>query len=333
MTSDTPVDNAAFLTKISLRRRSIFVLVGIVGVACLLACVIGVSVLLVPAATVPDPATRLQLRNTVQATMLQGVAGGVVLLGAYLTWRQLQLGRLQLLQSLNTSNAQLASNVRAQITGQLSRAIDQLSQARPSVRAGAIYSLEAIARGSAEDRVLIHEILAMYIRSESTWTHHDPITHAAVDPDGDEPALLKVRAPDVQAALTALGRRQEVDGEEVELQSTDLRGCYLGRGNLRNSFLGRAMISHSDLTGTNLSGAWLRRVNLSSAILTDCNLRGAVLRESILRDANLQGVNLCGADLSDADLSGADLSRITYDETTKWPAGFDKSGLPSSVKP
>jgi hypothetical protein len=33
------------------------------------------------------------LQNEAGATLLQGLAGGVLLLGAYFTWRQLQLSR------------------------------------------------------------------------------------------------------------------------------------------------------------------------------------------------------------------------------------------------
>ena len=71
----------------------------------------------------------------------------------------------------------------------------------------------------------------------------------------------------------------------------------------------RANLSRADLSGANLSDADLSRANLSRA-----NLSGAYL----------YGANLSGANLSRADLSRANLSRAHYDDTTKWPEGFNK---------
>ena len=99
---------------------------------------------------------------------------------------------------------------------------------------------------------------------------HDPVTLVALEPepspdDPPELPLLKVRSPDVQAALTALGRWIEAPGGAVEHQSADLRACYLGHADLRGAFLGRAMLAGSDLTGCKLSGAWLRRATCAGS--------------------------------------------------------------------
>lgn len=50
---------------------------------------------------------RLRLQNDARAALLQGLAGGVLLLGAHLTWRQLQLSRQQLTHTLQASGEQL----------------------------------------------------------------------------------------------------------------------------------------------------------------------------------------------------------------------------------
>jgi len=94
-------------------------------------------------------------------------------------------------------------------------------------------------------RYVIHELLATYIRAESHWPHHHPVTQAAIEPGEThdppaEPPLLKIRAPDIQAAATVLGRRIEVPGEIIELQSADLRAAYFGDANLRGAITGHA---------------------------------------------------------------------------------------------
>jgi hypothetical protein len=309
-------------------RSFTFFLALVVALGAFFAGIIVLSAVLVPSAVVPDASTRLKLQNDVRVTLLQSIGGMLVVVGAYFTWRQLQLGREQLRQNLDTSNAQLQLNRQAQTTEQLSRSIEQLGHDKAGVRVGAIFALEQIARNFADMRAGIHEVLATYIRAESTWSLHDANTLVAIEPDpghGDlsERPLLKVRAPDIQAALTALGRRVEVTGEGVELQSTDLRVCYLGGAQLPGVFMGRAMLALSDLSGANLSGAWLRRTNFHRAIMVDCNLRKAVLRNAVLRGANLSNADLRGADMSDADLSRAVLEGARCDEATVWPGNFD----------
>jgi hypothetical protein len=64
---------------------------------------------------------RLKLQNDARTTLLQGLAGGVLLLGAYFTWRQLSVTR------------------EGQITERYTRAIDQLGHAQLDVRLGGIF--------------------------------------------------------------------------------------------------------------------------------------------------------------------------------------------------
>jgi Pentapeptide repeats (8 copies) len=181
-------------------------------------------------------------------------------------------------------------------------AAELLGHARPEVRVGAIYALEQVEKDSLQLRGPIHELLSAYIRARSTWAHHDPATHAAIEAGRtnalDELPLLRIRAPDVQAAVTVLGRRCVIPGEVIELQSVDLRAAWLGNANLHGAILGRSMLAGADLSRADLSDALLRRVNFQGAILKGANLAGA-------------------------DLMAADLQRATCDGTTIWPEGFD----------
>ena len=74
---------------------------------------------------------RLRLQNDARATLLQGLAGGVLLLGAYFTWRQVQVTRQQLYLT-----------EQGQLTERFTRAVDQLGSDRLDVRLGGIYALE-----------------------------------------------------------------------------------------------------------------------------------------------------------------------------------------------
>jgi hypothetical protein len=78
--------------------------------------------------------------------------------------------------------------------------------------------------------------------------------------------------------------------------------------------------AHADLRGVSFKHA-----NLAGQDMSMANLRGAQLNAANLRGASLNGADLRGADLTGADLAGADVSSALYDDTTRWPSGFDPS--------
>jgi hypothetical protein len=113
---------------------------------------------------------RLKLQNDARATLLQGLAGGVLLLGAYFTWRQVQ-----------TTRQQLHVAEQGQLTERFTRAVDQLGADRLDLRLGGIYALERIARDSPPDRATIGEVLTAYIRHRSPGRRPNP---ASTSPTG-----------------------------------------------------------------------------------------------------------------------------------------------------
>jgi Pentapeptide repeats (8 copies) len=240
-----------------------------------------------------------RLQNDARATLLQALAGGALLLGAYLTWRQVQTGRQQV---------HLAEQ--GQITERFTRAIDQLGSEHLDVRLGGIYALERIARDSPGDRSTIGEVLTAYIRGHAPWPPRrdgQPPADAAIE----EVAFLRLRAPDVQAALTVLGRGRfaapDPEAPRLDLSDTDLRRAYLSRADLRGARLYGAALRKARLEDTDLRGATLTRANLQEAHLVAADLQDAGLRDADLQDADLTGANLGGADLRYANLQGTKL--------------------------
>jgi hypothetical protein len=78
----------------------------------------------------------LRAQKEVRTTLLQGLGGAALLVGAYVTYRQLQTSR------------------EGQITERFTRAIDQLGSEHLDVRLGGLYALERIARDSPADRAI-----------------------------------------------------------------------------------------------------------------------------------------------------------------------------------
>jgi pentapeptide repeat protein len=243
-----------------------------------------------------------QLQNDARTTLLQALAGGALLLGAYFTWRQVQTGRQQV---------HLAEQ--GQITERFTRAIDQLGSDHLDVRLGGIYALERIAHDSPNDRATIGEVLTAYIRGHAPWPprlEDQPPIEAAIE----TVAFLRLRAPDVQAALTVLGRGHfadpDPDAPQLDLADTDLRRSYLSRADLRRARLYGADLRRVRFDDTDLRGATLTRAYLQEANLPGAKLQDAVLHHADLRDADLTDANLAGADLRHANLQGTKLDGV-----------------------
>ncbi|NUT42175.1 MAG: pentapeptide repeat-containing protein [Thermoactinospora sp.] len=313
------------------------VLTALLGVAALACAVLLPRHLLAwDLGSAPPPADQAAAVNNIRNTLLQGVGGLVLLMGAYLTWRQLQLSR------------------QGQATESFAAAIAHLGDSSVDVRLGGIYALERIARSSPADRRTIGEILAAFVGIRARHPHRgarDALRAVATPGDA---VNLSLRAPDLHAALTVLGRRPAVKGQvlsldRVVLPKTDLASARLRDVDLHFSDLSESSLVGADLTRADLSGVRLAGAVLADAILYQADLRDAVLigviaegadlratdlskadmRRANLRGARLDYSDLRGAELGGAVLTGASLRRVVFDENTVWPDGFE----PASIEP
>jgi hypothetical protein len=199
-----------------------------------------------------------------------------------------------------------------QVTDRYTKAIEQLGSEKLDVCIGGIYALERVARDSPRDHWTIIEVLTAFVREHSReqWPRPDPSSQEQ----------QRSTRPDVQAAVTVIGRRDaEHDSRPIDLRGADLTGANLGGADLRTALLdganlGGADLSTAHLTGADLTGADLTDADLTLAYLTDADLTGANLGGAKLTLANLTFANLSGAQLSGAQLSanfhGADLTGV-----------------------
>ena len=227
--------------------------------------------------TPPEYATAV---NNVRGSLLQALGGVAVLASAYGAWRQLS-------HTIQANRDQRHLDRQGQITERFGRSVEHLGSEAGSVRLGGIYGLDRIAAESPDDRDAIANLLAAYIRRESPWPPPTDSAHPADHPIDQVPPL-RVRAVDVQAALTVLGRWGPAPGSSAHWPTLDLSDADLRMGNLTNAHLWRVR-----LTGSNLASA-------------------------NLRNADLRGTDLTGTVLTEVDFDGA-----VHDETTWWPDDFD----------
>jgi len=179
-------------------------------------------------------------------------------------------------------------------------ALALLGARQPEVRVGAIYALERAATRSADDHPVVMSVLAAFVREHS---------HPA--------------QPDVQAALTVIGRRaRDRDREPIDLTGADLARLRLPGADLAGARLARARFRAADLHGAALGGADLTGADLAFADLTGADLAGADLTAADLTGARLTGAYLVGATLARATLAGADLAGALFLHSDARAAGW-----------
>lgn len=237
--------------------------------------------------------------------------------------RQLQATLDRLSTTAKASHDQLKLGQQGHLADRYTRAVDQLDAQRAvAVRLGGLYALERIARDSPDDRQAIAEVLCAYVRTAprpALTAEVDAVLPGPPPSDADpagtraaaEPAALERHAPDVQAAVTILGRWWQLLHEPppaVDLRHADLRGARLDGLRLQDASLAGVLLQGASLVGAQLQGADLRGAQLEGA-----NLRGAQLQNAALQDAGLQRAQLVGAQLRDAVLDGAQLQQADLD--------------------
>ncbi len=128
-----------------------------------------------------------------------------------------------------------------QVTDRYTKAVEQLGSDKLDVRIGGIYALERVARDSARDHPTVMEVLTAFIREHS----HEPWPPSV---RGGQERERSTR-PDVQAALTVVGRRDaKRDIRPIDLTRADLGGADLGAD------LGGADLAVADFTSATLAG-------------------------------------------------------------------------------
>jgi hypothetical protein len=177
---------------------------------------------------------RRKLQNDVRGSVLQALVGGALLVGLLFTWQQQRTTTRQLAQQSQQFAQQLDLSRHGQVGERFNRAVEQLGADNQDVRLGGIYELEQLARQAADRRLVIFEVVSAYIRQHPPGRPTQPTTSTASLPGTTLlTSSLRTRAPDVQAALTVLGRRQVLESDPtIELGGLDLAGADLAGANL-----------------------------------------------------------------------------------------------------
>ncbi|HEX7301472.1 pentapeptide repeat-containing protein [Lentzea sp.] len=291
----------------------------VVGVALVLASVLLLPRLLLDWDLAGAPVgDRAKAVNDIRTGLLQAIGGLVVVVGAVLTWRQLQVNRA------------------GQVTGAFASAITHLGDPSLDVRLGGIYALERIARTSRSDRQAVEEVLCLFVKNRATTDTREIDVNVALlvlgrrNPTGSTLTVDRAQLHDVRLRFANLA---EVDLHFANLDGAVLFGADLSKADLsgvtlREAVLVDATLRQADLRDAVLTGAFASNTDLRATDLSKADLRQAHLDHSRLNQADLRGADLTGADLAHADLTGA-----VADDATVWPEGFEPRGVVRTEAP
>lgn len=194
-------------------------------------------------------------------------------------------------------------------------AIEQLDRQNREISLAVFDDLAKISQDEPKLHWKIMENLTDFVRKNAPYHPQKEVK--------DNP-LLTISG-EIQAALTVIAKRniqQDIEGEQLDLSHTDMRGANLAGANLAKTNLYQTNLAGANLCSANLHGAILSAANLSGANLSGANLKEAILSAANLSEANLsradlQRANLYlakldGAILNDAILNGANLREVEF---------------------
>lgn len=208
---------------------------------------------------------RITFKNNNYGLMIQSLGGIFFVVTAFLTWR-----------NVITAEANLEATEEKMVTERFSKAVELLASEKLEMRLGGIYALERVAKDSEKDYWQVMEVLTAFIRQNKTIkseakpykTNKIIVSYKDVESPDDETDqnyfkeneadhideyedeygyYKSFTSPnedyihpievDIQAVLTVLGRREELNKNHqrqiLDLQRTDLRGAILA-GNFTN---------------------------------------------------------------------------------------------------
>jgi hypothetical protein len=234
------------------------------------------------------------------------VAGGLVVVGGlYLTYWRTQLTD----QQTQLTDRRIQAIEDGQVTERFTQAIEQLGSEEITTRIGGIYALERIAMDSPKDHWTVMETLTAFIREESR--SFLPLKPSEV---GDRyPAV----SPDVQTALTVIGRRDaacDPEGAVLNLNGANLTLSKLQNANLDGAQLVAATLWGAEFLDTSLKGADLGGADIGDSNLTATDFCEADLHQVLLENAIMQEADFSKADLEGANLRGAECAGANFNK-------------------
>jgi hypothetical protein len=189
----------------------------------------------------------------------------------------------------------------SETANQLAATVKDLESESPSIRLGAVLSMENFIPLGEQYRGQLYLILGNLLRDEAQKIPRDSIMIHHVCESFRKLSKVRLARYDTAISLYLISAKLGL----LSLHLFDLRGADLRKAGLEGALLREARLDSAKLWKANLSVANLERAVLTKADLQEANLEGAYLRGANLENADLRRVNLKEANLEGAHLRGA----------------------------
>ena len=243
------------------------------------------------------PEGRFQAENEARRTVVQAIGALALLLTLWATLRRTKAAEETATASLETVKA----TIDGQINERYIKAIELLGREELQLALGGIYALERIARDSDRDHWTVVEVLLAFVRKNAPATDCHAARYSA-----NEPASPP--RPDVQAALTVIGRRNTSHdgGGILDLSNTDLRGANFRRLDFQKARFYGACLQSANFTGANVREADFSAASIRGTVFADAHLDGADLVTALTGGTYCPGATLAGTKVSEDNIGGLD---------------------------
>ena len=237
--------------------------------------------------------------------------GTVGLLGLYVNYHRTRVFERQLKTQREQLKDQRDSDRRRDQQQLYATNVQHLGSSSESVRIGAIYGLERLAKESIDSdepwASKVARILCAHIRI--TTTREGYLEREEAKSSQKLTRLSNIfPANEITIILEVLTKGDDNPFDSTEF---DLKGVHL-----RNVIIENANLMGSQLLGSNLNGALFDVADLSGAILNGADLSDADLLNVNLTGAYLKNVKLTGTQLREAKLEGSYSGALSALEVT-----------------
>ncbi len=118
------------------------------------------------------------------------------------------------------------------------------------------------------------------------------------------------------------------DCGKIDVQNRNMRGAlirhaFLFRANLVGADFRGAHLNSSNMLSTYLKGCQFNTADMESVILAHSVVSGCSFHNCKLTNADLESTEFLNCDFSEADLTGAKIDYSAYDNSTRWPVGYN----------
>lgn len=196
---------------------------------------------------------RVQFEASLRASMIQALAGVLLVLGAVTGLRQLRLAR-----------EQATSDSSAKFVEAFTRAVEQLQS---GLAVSGVYALDRLAEAHPKEAARIVDVLCAFVRRTK---------HVVENRDGAEAAIrvTATRADDDAALNFAGAYLAGAQLEGLKLKNASFRGADLREANLSRTILTNSDFRDADLSRANLEGADLSKADLEGATKSAIRVNG-----------------------------------------------------------